>query len=145
MKNRISRQFANSDLSTLTDFLVAVSGNIENALVQMGAEPGSYTHLDLMQMAMQYVSSGDGEYELTLEDFDPANKQEIADPLLSALDKTLTGLNAATTDEVLAALGMHESSRDVKVRVTRCLIKLGWEQVRSHEQVPRIYWRRVPE
>lgn len=54
---RLVKRFKNYDLSTLVDTLSMLAANIEDALIQGGANVGSdYKILDLYQLAIQYIS-----------------------------------------------------------------------------------------
>jgi hypothetical protein len=53
-KLRLITDFDNYDLKTLTDWLSFMAVEIENAMIQSGAEPGKdYTYLDIFKLVIE--------------------------------------------------------------------------------------------
>lgn len=56
MSQRLTKKLALIDEKSLTDVLMTVAANIEDALLQHGATPGKdYTYIDLYNMSLKYI------------------------------------------------------------------------------------------
>lgn len=68
MANKLIKKFDDYNESMLTDILMVYCMNIENAMIQMGAEPGKdYSYQDLMTWAIQTSTASElDKLELTM-------------------------------------------------------------------------------
>lgn len=101
--------------------------DLERALSAMTAERDHY-----FQQAEYY----------RCEFLDATEKRSIDDPLLVQMGKALDGLNEVTMDEAIAAMGLHEPSRALKVRAGICLRELGWSRYEIRDAAARFVYRR---
>lgn len=70
-------------------------------------------------------------------------KRSLDDPLLAQMHKALDGLAEVTLDEAIAAMGLHEPSRVLKVRASICLRELGWSRYEIRDARARFVFRRT--
>jgi hypothetical protein len=127
-------QYENLDLRTLTDQIIAVSGNIENAFRQMGIESDSYTQLDIVNLAMPVVLKRFSGHELILEDLKADSTNPDAKDLYSNLKDGIAAWyekldsNATfTTSDIYERIGLHSAyiTRELETKLAETLKQLG--------------------
>lgn len=96
--------------------------DLERALVAMTAERDQYFNMS--------------------EHFRCAPTVNDDDALLPALRKALDGLQEVTLPEAIAAMGLHEPTREIMVCAGRCLRKLGWSRYEQRSGGNRFIYRR---
>jgi hypothetical protein len=70
------------DLRTLTDYLITVAENIENALLEVGAVPGKdYTRLDLIKLASPFCRRAWNEGDLGITSEGEITARPLAMPI----------------------------------------------------------------
>lgn len=67
MSKRLTKKYDAIDKKSLTDVLMVVAANIEDALLQNGATPGKdYTYMDLYNMSLKYITTSEMKKDLDI-------------------------------------------------------------------------------
>ncbi|MBI4997825.1 MAG: hypothetical protein HZC22_13225 [Rhodocyclales bacterium] len=124
----------NSGVLCLRDSLVAVATDIRDALLSLGAAPGTdYTHLDIMTLSMTFLCSKETADVRLIKEVSELAEFE-SDPIVEAIANEFIGINSASILEVATKvlhIAPHELTRDLQTRISIALGKLGWKKRRS--------------
>lgn len=136
---RICNQFELADLTTLTDRLVMVCGNIENAFVQLGATGGmDYTYKDIMGFAVSLMAIPEKDCGiLTRENictFYGSKEEFSAQPWKKVVRDIIDGTGTLSAEDhnsihkdIMARFDKHPS----RAEFNGYLQSLGWKYTRN--------------
>ncbi len=137
--NLICNQFELVDMTTLTDRLVVICGNIENAFVQLGAVGGMhYTHKDIMGLAVSLLAIPEKDRgDLTLENicaFYGSKDDFSAQPWKKVVRDIIAGTGTLSAEDhnsihkdIMARFDKHPS----RAEFNGYLQSIGWKYMRN--------------
>jgi len=96
-----------------------------------------------LERALVAMTAERDHYFSMSEHYRCAPAESDGDTLLPAMVAALEGIQEVTIPEAVAAMGLHEPTREFMVRAAKCLRKLGWSCYEQRSEAGRFIYKRA--